>query len=78
MNRVLRSFGFGLILLGVVLLVVWAVEPLRAIWPWLLRLPLAIRVGVLASTIGVAVLLASMISERIRERDADKHLLDEP
>lgn len=76
MNLV-RTVGFGLMILGGVLIIVWAIEPFRAIWPWLLQLPLPIRIGVILAAIGLAVLLASLISERIREREADKALLDD-
>jgi ABC-type transport system involved in cytochrome c biogenesis permease subunit len=77
MTRLLRNAGFGLVGLGLILLVVWAVEPLRAIWPWIRGLPLVVRVGVGAAAIGLAVLLGSLIAERVRERGADKALLDE-
>jgi len=77
MNRLLRTVGFGLIVLGIVMVLVWAIEPLRMIWPWIRALPLPFRIGVLAAALGLAVLLGSLISERIREREADKELLDE-
>ena len=77
MNRLLRNVGFGLIVLGVVLTLVWTIEPLRMIWPWMRGLPLLIRIGVIAAAVGFAVLLGSLISERIRESEADKHLRDD-
>ena len=77
MNRLLRNVGFGLIVLGVVLTLVWIVEPLRMIWPWMRGLPLLIRIGIIAGAVGFAVLLGSLISERIRESEADKHLRDD-
>ena len=77
MNSLLRNVGFGLILLGIVLVLVWAIEPLRLFWPWIRGLPLLMRVGVIAAGAGLAVLLGSLISERIRSREADKRLRDE-
>ena len=77
MNRLLRQIGFGLIVLGVVSILFWAIEPLQMIWPWIRGLPLLIRIGVFAAAIGLAVLLGSLIAERIREREADKRLRDE-
>ncbi len=77
MNHFLRNVGFGLIILGIVLVLTWAIEPLRMIWPWARALPLPIRIGALAATVGLAVLLGSLISERIREREADRSLRDE-
>lgn len=73
----LRNAGFGLMIIGVLLVVIWAVEPFRAVWPWLLAMPLIIRLGVVAATLGLAVLMGSLVTERIREREADKSLLDE-
>lgn len=77
MNRLFRTAGFGLIILGAVLILAWAIEPMRMIWPWLRGLPLPIRIGVVAAVLGLAMLLGSLISERIREREKDKELLDE-
>jgi hypothetical protein len=77
MNRLLRTVGFGLILLGIVMILVWAIEPLQMLWPWIRALPLPMRIGVLAAVLGLAVLLGSLIWERLREREADKDLLDE-
>ena len=75
--KLLRSVGFGLIALGVVLVLVWLIDPLRVVWPWLMTLALPFRIGVIAAALGVAVLLISLIAERIRERDADKDLLND-
>jgi hypothetical protein len=77
MISLLRNVGIGLIVLGTVLLLFWAVEPLRMVWPWIRGLPLPIRIGVIAAAIGLAILLGSLISERIRDREADKELRDE-
>jgi hypothetical protein len=77
MNRLFRTVGFGLVILGVLLILGWAIEPIRMIWPWLRALPLPIRIGVVAAGLGLAMLLGSLISERIGEREKDKELLDE-
>ena len=77
MNKLLRNVGIGLMALGVVLILVWAIKPLRAIWPWLLQLPFPIKVGVVVGTLGLVVLLGSLISERIGERESDQQLRDE-
>lgn len=77
MTNLLRNAGIGLIVLGVVSIVVWAVEPLRMIWPWIRGLPLPIRIGVIAAVLGFSVLLGSLIAERIRDSEKDKELLDE-
>ena len=73
----LRIAGFGLIALGAVLVLVWLIDPLRVVWPWLMTLALPFRIGVLAAALGLVVLMISLILERIRERGADKELLDD-
>ena len=77
MTRLLRNVGFGLVFVGVLLVLFWAIEPLRMVWPWLRGLPLPVRVGVIVAAFGLIVLVGSLISERIRDREADKELLDE-
>jgi hypothetical protein len=77
MNKLLRNFGIGLMVLGVILILIWAIKPLRMVWPWLLQLPLPLKVGVVIGTLGLVVLLGAMITERIGEREADQSLRDE-
>ena len=73
----MRRLGFGLMVLGVVLVLVWAIRPLGFIWPWVRGLPLLIRVGVIAAVVGISVLLGSLIHERIQEREHDKSLRED-
>lgn len=77
MNRLLRNLGFGLMVGGVVMILIWAIKPLRMIWPWLLQLPMVLRIGVVAGALGLAVLLGSVLSERLSDREGDADLLDE-
>ena len=77
MTRLLRITGFLLIGGGALVLLVWAIRPLRHIWPWLLELPAAIQIGIGAAALGLIVLMASLIAERIGEREADRQLLDD-
>ncbi len=77
MNQLLRNLGFGLMVGGVVMVLIWAIKPLRMVWPWLLQLPLILRIGVVAGTLGLAVLVGSLISERIRDRKSEEYLKDD-
>lgn len=77
MNQLLRNLGFGLMVGGVVMVLIWAIKPLRMIWPWLLQLPLILRIGVVAGTLGLAVIVGSLISERIRDRESEAYLKDD-
>ena len=77
MTRLLRITGFLLIGSGVLVLLVWAIRPLRHIWPWLLELPAAIQIGIGAAALGLIVLMGSLIAERIGEREADRKLRDD-
>ena len=77
MTRLLRITGLLLIGSGVLVLLVWAIRPLRFIWPWVMELPLAIQIGIGAAALGLIVLMASLIAERIGEREADRKLLED-
>ena len=77
MTRLLRITGFLLIGSGVLVLLVWAIRPLRFIWPVVRDLPAAIQIGIGAAALGLIVLMASLIGERIGEREADRQLRDD-
>ena len=78
MIRLLRVVGFLMIGAGGLLLLVWAIEPLRFLWPWFRNLPVPIQIGLAAATAGLLLLLATVIWERLEDRDGDRDLLDEP
>ena len=77
MVDLIRRVGAGLVILGLLLIVVWAIKPLGFFWPWVRGLPLPVRIGGGAAILGLAVLLGSLITERIKERGADEGLRDE-
>ena len=77
MMELMRRFGIGLMVLGVVLVAAWAFEPIAMLWPWVRGLPLPIRVGVIVAAIGIALLIGSLIQERLRDRERDKSLLED-
>ena len=77
MTRVLRITGFLLIGAGAVVLLFWAIRPLRAIWPAIMALPLPVQIGIGAASLGVIVLMGSLIAERIGDREADRKLLED-
>ena len=77
MTRLLRITGFLLIAAGALVILVWAIHPLRAIWPWLIALPPAIQIGIGVAALGLIVLMASLIAERIGEREADRALRED-
>lgn len=77
MIRWIRVTGFLLIAAGCVLLLLWFVEPLRAVWPWLRLLPWPVKVGLAAGAAGLLLLLGSLIAERLEEAASDRDLRDE-
>ncbi len=77
MTRLLRITGFLLIGAGAVVILVWMIRPLRAIWPWLIALPPAIQIGIGVAALGLVVLMASLVAERIGEREADRALRED-
>ena len=76
MIQLLRITGFLLVLFGALIILTWMIEPLRALWPLLLNLPIAVRIGLIAAAIGLLMLIASLIYERWQERGADQKLRD--
>ena len=77
MIRLVRVTGFLLIIAGAVVILTWLIEPLRAVWPWLRRLPLPIQIGFSLAAIGLAILLGSLLWERWGERGLDRSLRDD-
>ena len=77
MIRLIRIMGVLMMATGVIILLAWFIKPLRAIWPWLLKLPWPIQVGLAAAAIGFLLLLGSLIWERLEEREKDRTLLDD-
>ena len=74
MIRLLRIVGFLLIAAGLLLAASWFIEPLRELWPLLLELPLPIRIGLVVAGIGLLVVFATVVHDRLT---ADKRSLDE-
>ena len=74
MTRLVRITGFLLIGAGAITALTWFVAPLRQIWPWFLKLPIAIQIGLGAATGGAVLVFASLLWERIEEREADREL----
>jgi len=74
MTRVLRIAGFLMILAGGLLAASWFIEPLRELWPMLLELPLPIRIGLAVAGLGLLIVFATVVHERLT---ADERTLDE-
>ena len=78
MTRLVRIVGFLMIGAGTLVVVIWAIKPLRFIWPWLRQLPWPIQLGFSIAAVGLVVLMASVIWERLEDRQLEGDLLDEP
>ena len=74
MIKLLRIVGFLLIAAGLALAASWFIEPLRQVWPLLLDLPLPIRIGLVVAGIGLLVVFATVVHDRL---SADRRSLDE-
>ena len=77
MTRLIRVFGFLLIGVGTLVLASYLIEPLHALWPWLLQLPLPIRIGLVVAALGFLLLLGSILWERLEDRKQDHDLLED-
>ena len=77
MTRLVRITGFLLIAAGAIVGLSWIIKPLRAVWPWLKQLPLAIQIGLGAAGCGLVLGFASLLWERFEEREDDQRLKDD-
>jgi hypothetical protein len=75
--RLVRILGYLFVGAGAVVLLTWLIEPLRFLWPWLQRLPLALQVGLAAAVVGLVLLLGSLIWERLEDLEKDKELRED-
>jgi hypothetical protein len=75
MTRLIRITGLLLMGVGALLLLVWLIEPLRFVWPWLRQLPWPIQVGVVLAVIGLLLLSGSLLWERMEDAGQDRSLL---
>jgi len=76
-TRLIRITGFLLIAAGALVGLSWIIKPLRAIWPWLKELPLAIQIGLGSAAVGLVLVFASLLWERFEDREQDRRLKDE-
>lgn len=65
MIKLLRIVGFLLIVGGLLLAASWFIEPLRQLWPLLLDLPLPIRLGLVVAFVGLLVVFATVVHDRL-------------
>jgi membrane protein implicated in regulation of membrane protease activity len=77
MIRLLRILGFALMATGVLVILTWLIRPLRALWPWLRQLPLAIQIGLVAAAAGLLLLISTLLWERWEERAQDRSLRED-
>lgn len=77
MTGLLRISGWLLVAAGAIIVLTWFIEPLREIWPYLLQLPLPIRIGLSVAGLGLTVIMATLIWERWNEREEDESLLED-
>lgn len=77
MIRLVRIVGFLLIASGALVLASYLIAPLRELWPWFLRLPMPIQIGLGIAALGFLILVGSVLWERMEDRETDRGLLDE-
>ena len=78
MIRLVRITGFLMVVAGALVILSWLIEPLREIWPLVRALPWPIQLGLGMAGLGLLVVLASLLWERMESRETDRELLDEP
>lgn len=78
MIRVVRITGFLMVAAGALVILAWLYEPLRELWPLLRSLPWPVQLGLAMAGLGLLIVLASLLWERMENRASDRELLDEP
>jgi hypothetical protein len=78
----LRILGMILLVIGVLAVASWFIEPLRNAWPavwlWFLAVPAAIRFWLILAVIGLIVVFVSLLIERAEDHRLEGDLTDEP
>jgi len=69
MTEVLRIVGFLLMAVGGVLIASWFIDPIRELWPLLLALAWPIRLGLAVAAIGLLVIVATIVHDRLHADD---------
>ena len=81
MIRLLRILGITLIVLGILVILTWLIEPLRDILPmtydWFRSLPPAMQIGLGIAAVGFLLLFSSVVWERLEDRKNEADLLDD-
>ena len=81
MIRLVRIFGVLLMVVGVLVILTWLIEPLREVIPHMYdafrQLPIAVQIGLVIAAVGFLLLFSSLIWERLEDRKQEGDLLDE-
>ena len=77
MMRLVRTTGLLMMAAGILLLLTWLIEPARMFWPWFRTFPLPVQLGTGVAALGLIIVLASLIHERLEDRESDTDLLVE-
>ena len=77
MNKPIRVLAYALLGTAAVIFVSYVIPPLRANWPFFKTLPGAMQIGIGAGFFGLALLIVSLVVERIEEGDYNKSLRDD-
>lgn len=71
-----RRIGFGMIVLGAIVIILYVIPSLRWAWLWFKTLPGPIRFGLGVSAVGLVILFLNIVRERWTDRRADRALRD--
>lgn len=69
-----RRIGVGMMVLGAIVIILYAVPSFRWIWLWFKTLPGPIRFGLGVSAVGLVILFLNLLRERWTDRHADRAL----
>ncbi len=72
--RTMRIVAVALMFVGLLLLATYFVSPLRIFWIWFRAWPLPLQIGSAIAAMGLAILLTTMVVDRVMKRKYDTEL----
>ena len=78
MTKHLRTIGSVMVGIGILIILAWMIDPLRALLEWFWVLPVQLQIGGVVAGIGLVVLFISLLGERWASREEDAALKEDP
>ena len=77
MTKWIRRTGFAMMVIGFVITASWFIDPVWEVLRHYNMLPVPLQIGIAVATVGLTVLMISLIAERWTDRDEDAALRED-